>query len=187
MELEKIIEKTLKNGGITIDSNFKEINKKTGYVVSDYGMEKTYFKNELEALKKDIMLYKEIAKKNDAFIGLWIDNDIIFLDISKVYDNKKEALKIAKKNKQLAIYDIKNDKSIYIKKYNYILYQKTSNNDLINIKEFYSNDEIEKEYNLKNIYQYTYNNIDSLYNLDGTFKSDIHFIKDKYIIVKESI
>lgn len=44
-------------------------------------------------------------KKLSAFVGFWIDDGKIYLDISVNVGDKKEALRIAKENKQLAIYD----------------------------------------------------------------------------------
>jgi hypothetical protein len=44
-------------------------------------------------------------------LGGWIDDGELFLDISRVYDNEHDALRIAVENRQRAYYSIDNDKT----------------------------------------------------------------------------
>lgn len=185
MEKEKIkmiISEGIKKGGFTIDSKGNTPKTKKGFIVSDYGKEKTYFiddKIDMLQLEKDFTNYiKYVEKEKDAFIGGWIENNIFFLDISRIYTNKKEAIKIGKKNKQLAIYDIEKDVTIQLEKEYFTIHD--IKNDFYNVKEFNSIKDIEKYYNIKNAYQYIVKDIDNI-------KESQKLLKDKYIICKNEI
>lgn len=112
-ELKKEI---LKNKGLTINKDLKKVNLKSGFMVSIIGYEFTTY-NIDEAIKEGLK-YKEIIKnKNNYYIGFWIDekdNNKIYVDISKNINNLRDAEKTAKKNIQKAIYNIKDNKSIYL-------------------------------------------------------------------------
>ena len=181
-EIKNIISEGIKKGGFTIDYKGNTPNTKKGYIVSDYGKEKTYFINDkidMMQLENDFIKYIEIAKKEkNCFIGGWIENDVFFLDISRIYSNKKEALKIGKKNKQLAIYDIEKDASIAIEKEYFTIHEVKK--DFKNIMEFDSLKDIEKYFNIKNVYQYIVKDIDNMKNTQP-------LLKDRYIICKNEI
>jgi hypothetical protein len=49
-------------------------------------------------------------------IGFWKNEKNIFIDLSLNVKTKADALLLAKRNKQIAIYDIKNQKEIYLNK-----------------------------------------------------------------------
>ena len=103
-----IIQKTLKNGGYT------DISYNKGFMVSLYGLEtqvplgEAYTKNTMKLLRQ----YRKLAKRYNGSLGLWIEKGTLFIDISINIINKTEAIKVGLDNKQLAIYDIVNDKSI---------------------------------------------------------------------------
>lgn len=180
MELEKIIVNGINNGGFTIDSNFKPIQEKNGFIVSMYGYEKTYPLNgDFKALKSDILKYQAIIKKyKNIYIGLWIDNGLIYLDISKHYNSKKRAIQAGIQNDQLAIYDIKKGDSIDLTKKTYILYRYNAlNNDISYINEFLNMDELKNMFNLKNIHQYINKSCDEIK----------HILMDKYVIIEDKI
>lgn len=180
--LQNILKEGIKNGGFTIDKDGKTPKVKSGYVVSDYGKEKTYLlndKSDMIQLEKDIITYFDyIQNENGAHVGGWIENGVFFLDISRIYQNKKEALRIGKKNRQLAIYDIKNDKSIDIIKVFYSVHD--VKNDFFNIAEYDSIKDLENAFNIKNAYQYIIKDIDNV-----TEKTSL--LKDRYIISKNNI
>lgn len=156
----------IKNGGLTINKELKNANLKSGFMVSIIGYEFTT-KNIDEAIKKGVE-YKEVIKnKNNYYIGFWIDNDIIYVDISKKIDNLRDATKTARKNLQKAIYSIKDNKSIYLDyevKF-YSLYKKVYNNKKVLIDEVF-----------KNIYN-------SIHDIPSNYRLD----KNNYIIYKDSI
>ena len=178
MELEKIITNGINNGGFTIDGNFKPIQEKNGFMVSLYGYEKIYPCNgDYKALKADIMKYKNIvAKYKNLYIGLWIDNGLIYLDISKHYNSKKRAIQSGIDNDQLAIYDIAKNKSIYLTIDTYILYRFNAiTNDIQYIKEYTNINDLKKAVNVANIYNYISESVDSIK----------HVLKDEFIIIKD--
>ena len=150
----KMIKEMIKNGGATLDVNYNNFNASAGYMVSLDGYEAKTDIDNIEAIKKEIETKKEIAQKiKGAYIGLWVDNGLMYVDISKHIINYNRALEVARNNKQLAIYDLKNDKSIYLnyEKY-YSLYKviKNENNEIIDykiVKQFDKKEDIKKEIN----------------------------------------
>lgn len=150
---DKMIEEILKNGGATLDTNYNNFNASAGYIVSLYGYETKINIDNIDAIKKEIETKKEIAKQLNAYVGLWVDNVLMYVDISKHIINYNRALEVARNNEQLAVYDIKNDKSIYLnyKKY-YTLYKaiRNENGNIIDykvIKQFDKKEDIKKEIN----------------------------------------
>lgn len=113
LKIKKIKKLILKNHGATLNAkSLKSATLKTGYMVSLADSETQININELNIkLLKD---YKKRALKNNAFVGFWLDNNILYLDISKHFNNRLEAIKEGRKNKQLAIYNLKLQKSIYL-------------------------------------------------------------------------
>jgi len=87
----------------------------SGYIVSEAGHEQVY-----SMLNNDIanqifvtsIVRKYIADKGyelslvDNYLGAWVDNNKIYLDISRVYDNEDEAREMAIKNNQIAYFDL---------------------------------------------------------------------------------
>lgn len=150
MDNKKIIE-IIENKGATLDKDYKSINKKVGFMVSLYGEEiKTDIKN-IEEIKKEIEKKKEKIKNIDnVYIGLWVDNDIMYIDLSIHIIDYMEALEVGRDNKQLAIYDLKNNNSIYL---NYIKYYNLykvikKDNKIIDyklIKQYDKKEEIKEE------------------------------------------
>ena len=178
-KIKKIITDAIVNGGFTKDSTGKDSTTKKGYIVSDYGKEKTYLvddKNDMIQLEKDIVKYFEsIEKQKNVFVGGWLEDGIFYLDISRIYTSKKEATRTAKKNRQIAIYDIQKNKSIYLTRTFYSVHNVKK--DFQNIADFESIEDIKKAYNIKNPYHYTVKSIE-----DVTEKT--HLLNDKYIIIK---
>lgn len=150
----KMIKTIIKDGGATLDTNYNNFNVSAGFMVSLYGYETKINIDNIEDIKKEIETKREIAENiNDAYVGLWVDNDILYIDISKHIKNYNRALEVARNNAQLAIYDLKNNASIYLdyEKY-YSLYKviKDKDNNIIDykiIKQFEKKEEIKKELN----------------------------------------
>lgn len=104
---------TLKNAGGSFSINKQVANK--GYICA--------FKNLLEVPVKDFSIelieklitenYK-LLNKHNVYFGTWIDNDIVYIDLSKNYRYKNSCVKFAKKFKELAIFDLNTFTSIYI-------------------------------------------------------------------------
>lgn len=150
MDNKKIIE-IIENKGATLDKNYNNISYNNGFMVSLYGEEiKTDIKN-IEEIKKEIEKKKEKIKNIDnVYIGLWVDNDIMYIDLSIYIIDYLEALEVGRDNKQLAIYNLKDNTSIYlhyIKYYNLYKVIKKDNNiiDYKLIKQYDKKEEIKEE------------------------------------------
>lgn len=113
MVSNKIYFDTIKNAGGSFSIN-KQV-ADCGYMCA--------FKNLLEIPTKDFSIelieklltenYKVLKRKN-VFFGTWIDNDIVYIDLSKNYRYKKSCVKFARQLKELAIFDLNTFTSIYI-------------------------------------------------------------------------
>ena len=188
MEL-KDIKRIIKNGGETLTKELKKAELKRGYMVSLEGTETQTRGNDYEAIQKAIEEKQEIIKgKNNMYIGLWLDNNIMYIDVSINIIDKVEALEFGKRNKQLAIYDLVNNDSIYLKDYNfakyYTLYEvvRDNNNSIIDYKI------IEQKENMnlfksikasaKTLLNATYDSIDNI-------KNDSRLIDSKYIVIRD--
>ncbi len=114
MSLRKLKKMILKNEGGTLDTKLKEVKKTFGYMVALKGFEKIISIDELD--KKTLREYQEKADRLGAYIGFWVDlkTGLLYLDISIYISNYMQAIAKARANKQLAIWDFKNQTSIYL-------------------------------------------------------------------------
>lgn len=187
METKKIIE-IIKNEGATLDCNYNDFKSDRGYMVSIKGQEIKVNKNNIEEIKKEIEKKREfIQDKEGLFIGLWLDNEIMYIDISIHIIDYLEALEVARNNEQLAIYDLKNNDSIYLtylKYYNLYRVIKDSNDKIIDyklIKQYDKKEEIKKE--LKASIK-TIDNI--IYKSFSQYEKRLKDFKD-YILISDKI
>ena len=96
---------------------FQEARLKTGYMVSvSGGMQIDAMANQAAA-EWVIRKVAEDARTRGAYLGLWTDGGIIYVDISLNVKSLKVALALAEKENQLAIWDLQKNKCIYLKKY----------------------------------------------------------------------
>lgn len=109
--LKKLKEMIIENEGLTLTSEGEIASLKDGFMVSLYGYEKVI--KDIKYLElAQVKSYLKKAKKLDAFVGFWIDDEQVYLDISVNIGDKKEALRTARENKQLAIFDCLNVETI---------------------------------------------------------------------------
>lgn len=120
--LHDFVASIIENGGATFNL-VTGTSPTTGFVVSEKGFE---LKLELfgDDVTKEILvnaIVRDFVKENgmelsdaENFLGGWIDGKELVLDISRVYDNDHDALRIAVENGQKAYYHIDNDKTIEI-------------------------------------------------------------------------
>lgn len=113
-KLKKIKNFIIENGGGTLNAKtLKNADFKRGYMVSLAGYEKQLKIENLTV--KTLKLYQKNAQKLHASVGFWLDNNILYLDISKHFTSKDKAVRTALKNNQIALFDIYNNKSVYLK------------------------------------------------------------------------
>lgn len=168
--LKEIKEYIKENKGITLDINtMKNTTKKSGFSVSLAGYEtkEKSIDKTMEIVKDYIKAVKDL-KKNNLFVGVWYDEkaQYYYIDISIIINKRREAERIAKENKQLAIYDLKENKSIYLN-YNikfYSIYKKIYNNNGVLINE---------------IIETTKDTIKEVINYTQLEKSEVYYIINK--------
>lgn len=188
MKIEDI-KRIIENKGETLNKELKKADINGGFMVSLEGTETQTRGDDYRAIIKAIEEKQEIIKnKDNLYIGLWLDNNIMYIDISININDKVEALEFAKYNKQLAIFDIINNDSIYLKDYNFVKYYslyeviKDNNNNIIDykIKEQKENINLFKSItaSVKTLLNATYKSIDNI-------KNDCRLIDNKYIIIKD--
>lgn len=188
MKLEDI-KRIIENKGETLTKELKKADINGGFMVSLEGTETQTQGDDYQAIKKAIEEKQAIIKdNNNMYIGLWLDSNIMYIDISININDKVEALEFAKYNKQLAIYDLENNDSIYLKDYNFIKYYtlyeviRNNNNNIIDykIKEQKENINLFKSIkaSVKTLLNATYNSIDNI-------KNDSRLIDNRYIIIKD--
>lgn len=93
--------KTIKtNGGCTLNKQGNAINHTSGFQVSkcDLAIIPLY-----KLRKQIIATYLNTITANEN-LGLWIENNKVYIDISEHITNYKHALKVGKDRKQISIY-----------------------------------------------------------------------------------
>ena len=151
MKNNKIME-IIKNEGATLDCNLNDFKSDRGFMVSIKGQEVKIDKNDIEEIKKEVEKKREFIKdKRGLYVGLWIEDDVLYIDVSIHIIDYVKALEVARNNDQKAIYDLKKNDSIYLTylKY-YSLYRviKDSDNNIIDyklIKQYDKREDIKKE------------------------------------------
>lgn len=104
------------NNGLTLDLNGQPLKANKGYLVSIKDYESIINQNLInENILNSIIQKMIIESPNNAYIGMWANQAKLYLDYSVLIQDKKKALKFAKQNEQLAIYDLENKKEIFIK------------------------------------------------------------------------
>lgn len=188
MKLEEI-KRIIENKGETLTKDLKKAELKKGFMVSLEGTETQVAGNDYKAINQAIADKKEIIKDRDnLYIGLWLDGGVMYIDISINIQDKAEALEFAKYNRQLAIYDLVNNDSIYLKDYNFIKYYslyevvRDSDNHIIDykIKEQKENIQLFKSINAstKTLLNATYKSIEDI-------KDDSRLIDSKYLVIRD--
>ena len=185
LENKKIIE-IIENKGATLDYNFNDFKSNRGYMVSLYGQEIKVSKNDIQEIKKEIEKKRDFIKdKRGLYVGLWLEGDIIYIDVSIHIINYLKALEVGRYNRQLAIYDLKNNDSIYLNYmtfYNMYEIIRDNNGNIIDyklIKQYDNIKDITKDLkeNTKAIYNCTFKNLNSVTRL----------LDNKYCFIKDTI
>ena len=100
--IKGIFEETLKNGGYTEKVNGRYIiGLKNGYAKKISSTDYNQFYNTIDKLEKEHISY-----------GTWQHEGYIYIDENVQVNDLKKAVKIGKKNRQLAIYDIVKNEEI---------------------------------------------------------------------------
>ena len=163
-ELKKII---LNNGGITLDRCKNESTLKSGYYVGIYGAEAQTASID-EALKEvnNKIDYLQRLGIKSLFVGVWYYEGIYYIDITKHLKDKATAIEYGKEQKQISIYNIKDNKSIKLnyKNIKYYTIYKIIKNDLELVKQFDTIDEVGEFLNISTKRVYNLINNDEIFN-----------------------
>lgn len=166
--------------GATLTADLQPVKIKTGFMVSKIGYEKTHKPSDIDGIKADILTYKHLLKRGE-FIGLWFFEGKVYIDISRHYKHKRDAIKSGIKNKQYSIYNLANGEEIPLTKKTYILYQYNGiKNDIKYIKEYTTREEMTRDLkmNYHTLSQYIINSI------DDPIKS---LINNKYLLISNEV
>lgn len=98
-ELKKIIE----NGGATLNSKGESVNFTQGYQVSKKDCYTLTVKNVNKILTAVNSLLSSI--KSSEFVGLWVDNGLIYIDVSERVERLSVAIVKGIERKQKSIFD----------------------------------------------------------------------------------
>lgn len=109
------IKKIIENGGATFCKNGKLAKFKTGFQVSTCDAYKIKITNINKIFEKINQMFEKLQAGE--FVGCWVENGLFYLDISKKFDSELFALTVGLINRQLSVYDWKNDNCIDVKKY----------------------------------------------------------------------
>ena len=112
-----LVESIIKNGGVTLDMNGKTVQHTSGYYVSIAAI-RTLPVNKLTALRirNDLFLLKALyGNIKNRYLGLWINDGVVYVDVSVNVKRKWYAMGLGKVHGQKAIWDCKNQREWEVK------------------------------------------------------------------------
>lgn len=94
------VKSIIKNGGATINKNGNRVIMKTGYQVSKEDL----IVVSLNEFGKDILksLIQKLSRRGE-YLGVWIDNGRVYIDISYRASTKKQAMDAGRELNQLSV------------------------------------------------------------------------------------
>jgi hypothetical protein len=113
--LKEFVAAIIENGGATYNlANGGTVDK--GYMVSKKGFEMK-FQPEVDVTQAVCQFIKEFGfelYEVENFIGAWIDEGVLYLDVSNNFAKRCDAIREGYKNEQLAIFDVVTQESLYL-------------------------------------------------------------------------
>lgn len=114
MNLRNLLKEINDNGGVSYNFTTGDYNPTDGYMVSLPGYEMTFDKVEEQTIKDYITKNLHTLVDNNAYLGAWVDRDLIYFDVSVKVDDLYEACYSGIVNEQLAIFDNANAVAIHL-------------------------------------------------------------------------
>jgi hypothetical protein len=112
--LKEFVAAIIENGGATYNlANGGTVDK--GYMVSKKGFEMKF--QEVDVTQAVCQFIKEFGfelYEVENFMGAWIDEGVLYLDVSNNFAKRSDAIREGYKNEQLAIYDVIAQESLYL-------------------------------------------------------------------------
>ena len=114
MNLQNFYNELVSNNGASYNITTGILNPQNGYFVSLPNRELQINRNELSTLvvSRFISANIDLLSNENNFVGGWIENGIVYLDVSEQIADKRTALNLGVQHNQLAIYDANNGKVI---------------------------------------------------------------------------
>jgi hypothetical protein len=112
--LKEFVAAIIKNGGATYNLAIGDT-AHSGYMVSKKGFEMKF--QEVDVTQAVCQFIKEFGfelYEVENFMGAWVDEGILYIDISNNFAKRSEAIREGYKNEQLAIYDVIAQESVYL-------------------------------------------------------------------------
>jgi len=114
MNLQNFYNELVNNNGASYSIVNGILNPNNGYFVSLPNRELQINRNAFSTsvLADFINNNIDLLSNENNFVGGWIENDVVYLDVSEQITDKRTALNLGVQRNQLAIYDANNDKVI---------------------------------------------------------------------------
>ncbi len=105
MNYQNFLSETIDNNGATLGINGQQLTN--GFLVSleQFGEVIPLHKVESETIPNYVSKNQTELNKENCFLGSWINDGSVYLDVTMLTIDKRKAIEIAYKNNQLAIYD----------------------------------------------------------------------------------
>jgi hypothetical protein len=113
--LNEFVAAIIENGGATYNLAMGDT-AHSGYMVSKKGFEMK-FQPEVDVTQAVCQFIKEFGfelYEVENFMGAWIDEGVLYLDISNNFAKRSDAIREGYKNEQLAIFDVVAQESLYL-------------------------------------------------------------------------
>lgn len=120
MDLNKFLKTTLANSGASLSFNSGVINPPVGYFSAYEGNELQVAIDDFTLSKLKVLIlpyliqHEALLRVQGNFLGSWINNGVVCIDIAKQFHNETSCKHFAAENKQLAYFDAKNKSSIFV-------------------------------------------------------------------------
>jgi hypothetical protein len=108
----KLLQSALEQGGATVMLDGRPLPDK-GYIVSLYGKGLVQKVDDID-LEKLVLWVKSAMRSGYVCLGSWADNGEVYFDVNVVIDSYGEAIRLAMAEQQKAIWDIENERSLYL-------------------------------------------------------------------------
>jgi hypothetical protein len=110
-KISEAVHEILRNGGGTFNLDLSEAHHIDGYYSSVYGYEQTV--SEEDFGESTLNAYLDMVEgHSDYLLGTWVDEGLVYLDLTKHIPDKHTAIEFGLYNRQKAIWDIAGKKAI---------------------------------------------------------------------------
>ena len=113
MSINSLLRLTIENGGGTFDRNLESVAPETGFAVGMVdGTHTILHLEDLESLDHSVMAI--LIQFPAAFVGTWLNDGKIHLDPVIIVQNRTDAIEMARKFNQKAIYNFSTGETINV-------------------------------------------------------------------------